>query len=198
MGREIRGVPEAPPLTGGAGSLPEGQARDHEISIGAYLARQRRLRGISVNELAELTKIPTRSIERMEAGAFDGNPDGFVRGFVRAIAVALGLDPEEAVMRMLGEPTDLAGAAKAPALLLDRRLLVISALLVAILGFGLAIWGLASRAPTSSAGEDTPEIVYRRDAVRALADEQARKEGAPQRDAGGSESVGSPGDQHPN
>ena len=198
MGREIRGVPEPPPLTGGAGPLPEGKARNREISIGAYLARERRLRGISVGELAELTKIPTRSIERMEAGAFDGNPDGFVRGFVRTIAVGLGLDPEEAVMRMLGEPTDLAGAAKVPALLLDRRLLVISALLVAILGFGFAIWGLASSAPTSPAGEDTPKIVYRRDAVRALADEQARTEGAPQRDAGGSESVESPGGQHPN
>jgi type IV secretory pathway TrbD component len=198
MGREIRGVPDAPPLTGGAGPLPEGQARDREISIGAYLARQRRLRGISVAELAELTKIPTRSIERMEAGAFDVNPDGFVRGFVRAIAVALGLDPEEAIMRMLGEPIEIAGAPRAPILLLDRRLLVISALLAAILGFGLAIWGLASRAPTSSAGEDTPKIVYRRDAVRALAEEQAQLEGAPQTDAGGSESVGSPGDQHPN
>jgi hypothetical protein len=77
-------------------------------------------------------------------------------------------------------------------------LLVISALLVAFLGFGLAIWGLASRAPTSPVDEDTPTIVYRRDAVRALADEQARTEEVPQRDAGGSESVGSPGGQHPN
>ncbi len=198
MGREIRGVPETPALTGGAGTQPEGPARDREISIGAYLARQRRLRGISVDELAELTKIPTRSIERMESGAFDGDPDGFVRGFVRAIAVALGLDPEEAVMRMLGEPADLAEAVQGPALWRDRRLLVISALLVATLGFGLAIWGWVSRAPSAPAAEDTPKIVYRRDAVRALADEQARAEGAPERDVGGSESVGSPGDQHPN
>jgi hypothetical protein len=87
------------------------------------------MRGISVGELAELTKIPTRSIERMEAGAFDGNPDGFVRGFVRTIAVGLGLDPEEAVMRMLGEPADLAGAAGGSALPLDRRLLAIVAML---------------------------------------------------------------------
>ena len=198
MGREIRGVPEAPPLTGGAGPPPEGQAREREISIGAYLARQRRLRGISVAELAELTKIPTRSIERMEAGAFDGNPDGFVRGFVRAIALGLGLDPEEAVMRMLGEPTDAAAAPKAPIFPLDRRLLVLSALLAAILGFGFSIWSLASRAPSPAAGADTPQVVYRRDAVRALAEEQARREAAPKQDAAGSESVGSPGDQHPN
>jgi hypothetical protein len=185
-------------LTGGAGPLPEGKARDREISIGAYLARERRLRGISVGELAELTKIPTRSIERMEAGAFDGNPDGFVRGFVRTIAVALGLDPEEAVMRMLSEPADLAEAAGGSALRLDRRLLAVAALLVAMASLGLAIWGWASRAPTAPAGDDAPKVVYRRDAVRALADEQAGSEGARSGVVGGPESVGSPGDQHPN
>ena len=194
MGREIRGVPDPAPLTGGTGPLAEGKARGCEFSIGAYLARERRLRGISVGELAELTKIPTRSIERMEAGAFDGNPDGFVRGFVRTIAVGLGLDPEEAVMRMLAEPADLAEVAGASALRLDRRLLAISALLVATLGLGLAIWGWAARAPSA---DDTPKIVYRRDAVRALADEQARSEAARRSAAGDSESVGSPGDQHP-
>jgi cytoskeletal protein RodZ len=155
------------------------------------------MRGISVGELAELTKIPTRSIERMEAGAFDGNPDGFVRGFVRTIAVGLGLDPEEAVMRMLGEPADSAEATRDSAIRLDRRLLAIAALLVATVGLGLAIWGWASRAPSAPAGDDTPKVVYRRDAVRALADEQARSQGGPRSDVGGSESVGSPGDQHP-
>ena len=197
MGREIRGVPDSPPLTGGAGPLAEGKAQGRELSIGAYLARERRLRGISVGELAELTKIPTRSIERMEAGAFDGNPDGFVRGFVRTIAVGLGLDPEEAVMRMLGEPADLAELAGASTFRLDRRLLVIAALLVATVGLGLAIWGWASRAPSAPAGDDTPKVVYRRDAVRALAEEQARSEGARRGAVGDSESVGSPGDQHP-
>ncbi len=197
MGREIRRDLAPPPLTGRAGPLPEGKARDREASIGAYLARERLLRGISVGELAELTKIPRRSIERMEAGAFDGNPDGFVRGFVRAIALALGLDSEEAVMRMLGEPADLAEAAEAPVLRLDRRHLAISGLLVATVGLGLAIWGWASRAPSAPPADDTPKIVYRRDAVRALADEQARSEAARRSAAGDSESVGSPGDQHP-
>ncbi len=197
MGSEIRGVPDSPALTGGAGPLAEEKARGSELSIGAYLARERRLRGISVGELADLTKIPMRSIERMEAGAFDGNPDGFVRGFVRTVAVGLGLDPEEAVMRMLGEPADLAEAAGASALWLDRRLLAIAALLVATVGLGLAIWGWAARAPSAPASDDTLKIVYRRDAVRALADEQARFKGAGRGAAGDSESVGSPGDQHP-
>ena len=163
MGREIRGVPEAPPLTEAALPPPEGQAREREVSIGAYLARQRRLRGISVVELSELTKIPTRSIERLESGAFDRNPDGFVRGFVRAVAVALGLDPEETIMRMLGEPADPEEAAPSRAFQLDRRLLVLSALLAATLGLGLAIWGWASRAPSAPDAQRTPEIVYRHD-----------------------------------
>jgi cytoskeletal protein RodZ len=197
MGREIRGVPDSPPLNGGADPLPEGNERGYEFSIGAYLARERRLRGISVGELADLTKIPARSIERMEAGAFDGNPDGFVRGFVRTVAVALGLDPEEAVMRMFGEPADSAEGAGVSALQLDRRLLAIAALLVLAVGFGLAIWGWASRAPVVVAGDDTPKIVYRRDAVRALADEQARSEADRSSAVDGSESVGSPGGQHP-
>jgi len=197
MGREIRGVPESPPLTGGVAPQSDGKAPNREISIGAYLARERRMRGISVRELAELTKIPTRSIERMEAGAFDGNPDGFVRGFVRTIAVGLGLDPEEAVMRMLGEPADLVEAARGSVLRLDRRLLAIAASLVVAVLLGLAIWGWASRAPSTPADDDTPTVVYRRDAVRALADEQARSEGVRPGAEGGSESVESPGDQHP-
>jgi hypothetical protein len=123
-----------------------------------------------------------------------------VRGFVRTIAVGLGLDPEEAVMRMLGEPADLAEVAGGSALRLDRRMLAIAALLVATVSLGLAIWGLASRAPSAPAApadDDTPKVVYRRDPVRALADEQARSEGARRGAVGDSESVESPGDQHP-
>jgi len=198
MGREIRGVPDPAPLTRAAGPSPDGQTRRREHSIGAYLSRERRLRGISVGELAELTKIPTRSIERMEAGAFDGNSDGFVRGFVRTIALGLGVDPEEAIMRMLGEPADPAETAAASAPAFDRRLLVAVTLIVAAIGLGLAIWGWVSRIPSAPAGDDTPKVVYRRDAVRALADEQARSEAARQNAADGPESVGSPGGEHPN
>jgi cytoskeletal protein RodZ len=197
MGREVRGLPEAAPLTDAAGPPAKRHAREREVSIGAYLARQRRLRGISVAELAELTKIPIRSIQRMESGAFDRNPDGFVRGFVRAVAVALGLDPEETVMRMRGEPADSAEAAHPRSVRHDRRWVVISGLLAATLGLGFAIWGWVSHAPREAAGKATPKLVYRRDAVRALADEQAHRERTPPSDAGGSEPVGSPGEQHP-
>ena len=73
-------------------------------SVGQYLANQRRLRRISLEELSERTSIPRRNLERLESGAFDDAADGFARGFVRTVAEALGLDANEAVMRLVDEP----------------------------------------------------------------------------------------------
>src|SRR5262245_65789110 len=87
----------------GAGAEPP-RAPSELFSIGKYLASQRELRGISLDDLAARTKIPRRNLERLESGAFDGQLDGFVRGFVRTVAEALGLDPQEAVMRIVAEP----------------------------------------------------------------------------------------------
>ena len=50
------------------------------------------MRGLSLDEVAAATRIPRRSLERLEAGAFDSEPDGFARGFVRTVADAMGLD----------------------------------------------------------------------------------------------------------
>lgn len=72
-------------------------------SIGAYLRRQRELRGISLEDVAAATHLPLRSLEQLESGSFDQDQTGFARGFVRTFAQAIGLDPEEAVTRMLVE-----------------------------------------------------------------------------------------------
>ena len=58
-------------------------------AIGSYLKHQRQLRQISVEELARLIRVPVRSLERLEAGSFDGQVDGFVKGFVRTVADSL-------------------------------------------------------------------------------------------------------------
>ena len=71
------------------------------ISVGAYLSRQRRLRGLSLDELEAATRIPRRSLARLEAGAFDRLQDAFVRGFVRTVAGAIGVDPGDTLVRML-------------------------------------------------------------------------------------------------
>ena len=189
MGDQIRGNPEAPPLIG--------EARTGDDSIGLYLARERRMRGISLDELADLTKIPRRSLERLEAGAFDHNPDGFARGFVRTVAVGLGLSPEEAVMRMLGEPPESSERLMARPARAKRWLLVASGLVAVVTGLAVAFWQWYPRALQPGTGADGPEIVYRRDVIRALAEAQARSADSEPGANRAAKSVGSPNGQHP-
>ena len=139
------------------------------FSIGRYLASQRELRGISLDDLSARTKIPRRNLERLESGAFDAQQDGFVRGFVRTVADALGLDSRETVMRMVGEP-----AIGDEQRILRRRVriavlgAVLGGLLLLVLGIGLR---LATRWIVEPAG-GPPDHVFRRDAVRALAEHE--------------------------
>jgi cytoskeletal protein RodZ len=167
MGQEIRGSPEA-------AAVDAAEAGDG--SIGSYLARQRRLRGISVDDLANLTRIPRRSLERLEAGAFDGTPDGFVRGFVRTVAEALGLDPVDAVNRLLREPREdealLLAKARRERRLLALRVAIAGAALIGALAVGrLCVWAISGE---SGAGDP---VVYRQDALRGLQSD-------PEKDAG--------------
>ncbi len=137
--------------------------------IGEYLRRQRILRGMSTEELAALTRIPLRSLERLEGGHFDGETDGFVRGFVRTVANALGLDAEDAISRMLREPTPGSWERRVPGHRAKRGLLVLALCLGLVVGFFAlrAGWrlllGTASR-PASR------EVLLWQDPVRALAE----------------------------
>jgi transcriptional regulator with XRE-family HTH domain len=165
------------------------ESSEPELSIGRYLARQRRLRGVSLDELAGLTKIPLRSLERLEDGAFDHQADGFSRGFVRTVAEALGLDAEEAVMRLRGEPPS-GDEGLALRRLSLRRWALGSALLLGGLVAILGLWSLWDGGASDPADEASPEIVYRRDVVRKLAEAQRASE------AGG-ESLDSVHEGHP-
>jgi cytoskeletal protein RodZ len=122
-----------------------------------------------VDELASLTKIPRRSLERLEAGAFDAAPDGFVRGFVRTVAEALGLDPGEAVMRLMSEPPDDEAAAARARGLGQRTMFARAALVAAAALLVVVLWRVALSWLSPAAEPGRPEVVMRRDAVRALA-----------------------------
>jgi hypothetical protein len=140
--------------------------------IGAYLARQRQLRGISPEDLASQLRIPLRSLQRLEAGAFDHDADGFARGFVRTVAIALGLPPDETIARMLPEVgADDDGAAAGALARLARAVALAAALgaLAASSWMWLARGTSPTLAPTFREREDG--LVVRRDAVRALAEE---------------------------
>ena len=172
MGKEIRGILEDPALNSAVGPEAGGDS-----SIGRYLARQRRLRGMSLDDLVERTRIPRRSLERLEDGAFDGQVDGFARGFVRTVAEALGLDAEDAVMRLLGEPAaeDEEFSIRRDSL---RRWSVAAALLLGGVAALAGLWALAAGVGRET-GNTADDVVYRRDAVRELAERQRAFGGDP-------------------
>jgi cytoskeleton protein RodZ len=67
-------------------------------AFGERLRREREMRGISLNEISESTKISRRHLEALEGEDFDALPGGvFNRGFVRAYARFVGIDEEQAV-----------------------------------------------------------------------------------------------------
>jgi cytoskeleton protein RodZ len=157
----------------GAGGGAEPPAQSTPFSIGRYLASQRQLRGISLDDLAARTKIPRRNLERLESGAFDAQSDGFVRGFVRTVADAIGLDARETVMRMVGEP-DVGDEG-----LLFRRRVRIAVLAAVVGGALLLALGLGLRLATRWIVEPAggpPDHVFRRDAVRSLAEHERERE----------------------
>ena len=156
---------ESPPTTG-AESLAAS-------SIGEYLKRQRLLRGITVEDLSATTRIPLRSLERLEAGYFDGVSDGFVRGFVRTVALALGLDADQTVARMLDEP--VAGKWDREGSALWRKQVFAVVALAAAAALGLWVLRVGWNLLVGGRGaEPRREIVLWKDPVHELAREQDR------------------------
>ncbi|MFP4081681.1 MAG: helix-turn-helix domain-containing protein [Candidatus Aminicenantes bacterium] len=74
-------------------------------SVGQELKRERELRGISLKEIADSTKISLRLLKALEADQLDLLPGKFfTRGIIRAYSRYLGLD-EEATLNMYHEQT---------------------------------------------------------------------------------------------
>ncbi len=167
MGGAIGGLPETPALSDASGPKKPGAKSGEGGSIGAYLKRQRKLRGLSLADLESATRVPKRSLERLEAGAYDGIPDGFARGFVRTVAGAIGLDPEETVARMLAEP-EWVGDGRRPAWM--TTLWVASGALVVVSLVLVMVGGVRATKSAAPVPGDAP-VLRRFDAVRALAAE---------------------------
>jgi transcriptional regulator with XRE-family HTH domain len=80
---------------------PEGQGGGSELaSFGDELRREREIRGISLKEIADATKISRRFLEAIERNDHKTLPAPvFTRGFVREYARYVGLNAEEMVNR---------------------------------------------------------------------------------------------------
>src|SRR6478609_6959230 len=80
---------------------PQPQPPQSELaSFGEELRREREIRGISLKEIADATKISKRFLEAIERNDHKTLPAPvFTRGFVREYARYLGLNAEEMVNR---------------------------------------------------------------------------------------------------
>ncbi len=71
-------------------------------SFGENLRRERELRGVSLREIADNTKISVHFLEALEQDRVDVLPGGlFTRAFVKQYAAFVGLDPERTVADFL-------------------------------------------------------------------------------------------------
>ncbi len=71
-------------------------------SFGENLRRERELRGVTLREIADATKISVRFLQALESDRVDVLPGGlFRRTFVRQYARYVGLDPERMVAEFL-------------------------------------------------------------------------------------------------
>lgn len=68
--------------------------------FGRYLSQQRELRGMTLQEVQKVTRIPTTVLTALEGGQVERLPARiFVVNYIKAYAQAIGVSPEEALLR---------------------------------------------------------------------------------------------------
>jgi hypothetical protein len=96
-----------------------GTVVDPRASLALWLRAGRAQRKLSLDDVARITKIQPRILEKLESGQLDGLPaEVFVRGFVRSFARCVGLDEGEALVKLgaCGPATTIAAPPVARAL----------------------------------------------------------------------------------
>jgi cytoskeletal protein RodZ len=133
-------------------------------AFGRYLLRERELRGLSPEDVARVTRLAPAVIDAIEAGDPERMPPrGYLVGYLRSYAGAVGLDADEVVLRF----QEAGGVAEEPAPPppppRPRRpvrrvwtLLLAAAALAAVAILALRLWG-ASRLPREVRGRPSAE-----------------------------------------
>lgn len=113
-------------------------------SLGTYLRRERELRQISLEEIAQSTRIPLRMLQNIEKDALDALPgEVFTRGFLKSYARSVGLDTDDVLARYGGRRGD-DDSAPAPITAITppekgRRFGIAIALVILLILFTLAL-----------------------------------------------------------
>jgi cytoskeleton protein RodZ len=123
-------------------------------TLGESLRAARHDRGLTLDELAETTRVRRSYLEAIEEGRLEVLPSRpFTIGYIRAYAGALGLDPEAAVDRFKTEEPVLDEPLRAPVGVPDEKDPRLAAFTAAAMVIVAAIitWNVAQRAMTASA-----------------------------------------------
>jgi cytoskeletal protein RodZ len=141
-------------------------------AFGRYLLRERDLRGLSPEDVARVTRLAQAVIDAIESGDPERMPPrGYLVGYLRSYAGAVGLDPDDVVLRYqeaagLEDPEPVPGPARAGARSVaapsraSRRRLAIAAVVVLLLVAAVVI-GMRR------AGGDASELRGRKSSERA-------------------------------
>jgi hypothetical protein len=159
VGAQVEGVSRRARVGGGL-SAPIGH-------FGRWFQQQRELRGISIWFVAARVKLPPERIRAIEMDAGVLKPDGHGRGIARALASAIGADPEEGVARMGRHPL---GEAAGQRTRWVRSFLRLGGTLGVALALSLGAWLLGTWLQSGEAPPETdsPQLVYRPDYVGRL------------------------------
>jgi transcriptional regulator with XRE-family HTH domain len=127
-------------------------------SLGQELKRERELRGISLREIADSTRISLRFLQALEEDRLDVIPGAFfVRAILRSYARSIGIDEHQVLNKYqeiytFEEQLQYGESAERPrpkplSRLFIRKSVWITALAVAIIGLGLVLLYIFSLAP---------------------------------------------------
>jgi cytoskeletal protein RodZ len=118
-----------------------GESGGRLAAFGRWLVRERELRGLGRDEVTRAMKLAPGTVEALESGEESRMPPrAYAVGYLRAYAAAVGLDPDEVVLRFQEAAGPAAGpgprrpaAAGAPAVV---------AVVLALLAAGAGLWAL--------------------------------------------------------
>jgi cytoskeleton protein RodZ len=139
-------------------------------AVGAFLRELRVKRGLSLEELARVTRVARPYLEALENDAFTSLPAPvFTRGFIRAYCQAVGVPPEDALARFDGrdvrEAASTTTAPRGGATTLPpsgdgeprtRSAILVSFVLLVVLGVALFAVALVTQPAREQRAERTP------------------------------------------
>lgn len=123
-------------------------------SIGAALKAIRHDKGLSLQDLAETTRVRRAYLEAIEEMRLDALPSRpFTIGYIRAYADALGLDPDAAVERFKTDEPVLDEPLRAPVGVLDEKDPRVAAFTIGamVIIAAIVLWNIAQRAMMAAA-----------------------------------------------